>query len=385
MPFYLRKSISAGPFRFNLSSSGIGLSVGVKGLRIGTGPRGHYVHAGRGGLYYRASLGGRPTQSRRPRSEQPPPAEANRPSRLAEQGRVVMVEVGSGDILGMCDSSVTDLINDLNAKQARVPLGPVLGLGVAGLSLLALLAGGASGSVASGVGAFALLAAIPAWALGAWLDQSLRRSVLFYDLDPEATAKFQRVTTEFDALAGCKGKWHIQSGGVVRDLTTWKRNAGAAHLIDRKPARLTYSLPKVLRSNVTPPALGIGGRTFYFFPEVIIVQGGGKFGAVGYGDLEIRWQQTRFIEDGHPPNDAQVVDHTWKHPNKSGGPDRRFRDNRRLPVCLYEVMHLSSRSGVNELAEFSKVGVVELFAAALRDLPKQPASESLLAIESSAR
>jgi uncharacterized protein (DUF58 family) len=105
-----------------------------------------------------------------------------------------MVEVGSGDILGMCDSSVTDLINDLNAKQARVPLGPVLGLGVAGLSLLAILAGGASGSVASGVGAFALLAAIAAWALGAWLDQSLRRSVLFYDLDPEATAKFQRVT-----------------------------------------------------------------------------------------------------------------------------------------------------------------------------------------------
>jgi hypothetical protein len=49
MPFYLRKSISAGPFRFNLSSSGIGLSVGVKGVRIGTGPRGHYVHAGRGG------------------------------------------------------------------------------------------------------------------------------------------------------------------------------------------------------------------------------------------------------------------------------------------------------------------------------------------------
>lgn len=165
----------------------------------------------------------------------------------------------------------------------------------------------------------------------------------------------------------------------------WKRNAGAAHLIDRKPARLTYGLPKVLRSNVTPPALGIGGRTFYFFPEVIIVQHGGRFGAVGYGDLEIRWQQTRFIEDGHPPNDAQVVDHTWKHPNKSGGPDRRFRDNRRLPVCLYEVMHLSSRSGVNELAEFSKVGVVGLFAAALRDLPKQPASESLLAIESCAR
>ncbi|MDP9015010.1 MAG: hypothetical protein M3O41_20570 [Pseudomonadota bacterium] len=292
-----------------------------------------------------------------------------------------MVDVSSGDVDGMRDSSVADLIDDLNAKQARLPLGPVLGLGASaiGLGLLAVLANARPGSAGAGVGAFALLAAIPAWAIGVWLDQSLRRSVLFYNLDAEAAAKFQRATAEFDALAGCKGKWHIQSGGVVRDLATWKRNAGAAHIVDRKSALLAYSLPTVLRSNVTPPALGMGRRTFYFFPEVIIVQDGRKFGAVGYGELEIRWQQSRFIEDGHPPNDAQVVDHTWEHPNKSGGPDRRFKDNRRLPVCLYDVMHMSSRSGMNELAEFSKVGVVERFAAALRELPRQPASKSLLA------
>ncbi|RVB09049.1 DUF4236 domain-containing protein, partial [Mesorhizobium sp. M7A.F.Ca.CA.004.05.1.1] len=52
MGFYVRKSISAGPFRFNFSSGGVGASVGVQGLRIGTGPRGHYIHAGVGGLYY---------------------------------------------------------------------------------------------------------------------------------------------------------------------------------------------------------------------------------------------------------------------------------------------------------------------------------------------
>jgi len=60
----------------------------------------------------------------------------------------------------------------------------------------------------------------------------------------------------------------------------------------------------------------MGRRTFYFFPEVSIVQDGGKFGAVGGGDLEMQWRQSRLVDDGHPPNDAQVVDHTWKHPNK---------------------------------------------------------------------
>ncbi len=57
MAFYLRKSFKAGPIRFNLSKSGIGVSAGVKGLRAGTGPRGAYMHAGRGGVYMRKSLG----------------------------------------------------------------------------------------------------------------------------------------------------------------------------------------------------------------------------------------------------------------------------------------------------------------------------------------
>ena len=51
MGFYIRKSISAGPFRFNLSGSGLGMSVGVKGLRIGSGhPWQLRAHGSRGVL-----------------------------------------------------------------------------------------------------------------------------------------------------------------------------------------------------------------------------------------------------------------------------------------------------------------------------------------------
>ena len=38
MGFYIRKSLSAGPFRFNLSKSGVGVSVGVPGFRD-SGPK----------------------------------------------------------------------------------------------------------------------------------------------------------------------------------------------------------------------------------------------------------------------------------------------------------------------------------------------------------
>jgi hypothetical protein len=56
MGVFLRKSFSAGPIRFNLSKSGIGMSAGVKGLRYSVGPRGVGVSAGRKGVYFRKTL-----------------------------------------------------------------------------------------------------------------------------------------------------------------------------------------------------------------------------------------------------------------------------------------------------------------------------------------
>lgn len=292
-----------------------------------------------------------------------------------------MVSVGSGDVAAMRDSTVTDLLDDLNRKQAQIPFAPIAGGCLALIGILSLLASNSGGQLGANViGIAALIGTIPAWLIGKWLDSYKRTSVLYYDLKDAAEDAYKKVAEDFDKLAVCQGKWHIASGGAVRDITTWKRNAGAAHLVNRKIASLTYGLPKVLRSNVTPPAVTLGERTFYFFPEVAIIKHRRRYGAVGYADLHIRSQTSQFIEDGRPPSDAQVVGQTWQHPNKAGGPDRRFRDNRQLPVCLYEVMHLSSASGVNEILEFSRTGVVEPFATALLNLPRSQAPGGLEAI-----
>lgn len=74
--FYILKSLSTGTFRFNLSKSGVGVSVGVPGFRVGTGPRGNYVHTGRGGVYYRTTLNG----PKAPAATQPPVPVTTQPS-----------------------------------------------------------------------------------------------------------------------------------------------------------------------------------------------------------------------------------------------------------------------------------------------------------------
>ena len=56
MGFFFRKTRSAGPFNFNFSTSGIGVSTGITGARIGVGPQGTTISLGRDGFYYRKRI-----------------------------------------------------------------------------------------------------------------------------------------------------------------------------------------------------------------------------------------------------------------------------------------------------------------------------------------
>jgi hypothetical protein len=358
VPFHLRRSVQAGPFRFNFSNGGVGASVGIRGLRIGTGPRGHYVHAGRGGIYYRATLG----RAGDRRTAAPARSAAPEPQNAFAQDGVTMVEVESGDVLAMRDETVGELLDEINAKRRQVSMAAALGWSGAGVGLLAMLLLGPAGFLV------ALLGAI-GWAVGRWLDSYRRTCVLFYDLEPEVQRVYEEAVAGFDGLAGCAAKWHVEAGGAVRDLTTWKRNAGATHIVRKKPTVLDYKLPPTITSNITPPALHVGKQIIFFFPDFALMDDGRSVGAVPYSQLSIAWQDSNFIEDGPVPRDAAVIGQTWKHPNKSGGPDRRFRDNRQIPICRYEAMHLTSSSGINELIEFSRSGVAAPFVTALKRMP----------------
>lgn len=274
-----------------------------------------------------------------------------------------MVEVDSSDVIAMRDESFSELLDEINEKLQRPSMASTLGWSIGMIGLLTMLISVIGGFIVT-------MLALPAWALGRWLDSYLRVIVLFYDLTPEAEASYEDMVNSFDVMISCVGKWHIEAGGAVQDMTTWKRNAGASHIVSKKPTLLHYKLPPVIAANITPPALHVGRQVIYFLPDVALVFEGARAGAVGYNDLAIAFQNSNFIEEGAVPSDIQIIGYTWKHPNKNGGPDRRFRDNRQIPICLYEAMHLTSKSGLNELVQFSKTGVVTQFAQSIKMLPK---------------
>lgn len=357
MGFYLRKSISVGPLRFNLSKSGIGLSAGVKGLRFGVGPRGNYVHMGRGGLYYRATL---PSSTL---SNRPPSQPDLSPSPQVPPGtHAPLEEIESADVSQIVDSSSRELLDELNRKRARMRLWPVIAI----VSVVVLGVG-----VSSNWPTWLLAVLLVAGSVGTYIahgrDVLEKTVVLFYDFDSHMEAAYAQLHSAASQLANCAAAWHIEASGKVHDR---KYHAGASDLVRRKGTSIQNAEPPYVKTNIETFAVGVGRQTLHFFPDRVLVYDTNGVGAVGYPELRVEVSATRFIESDSVPRDAEVVDRTWKYVNKSGGPDRRFKDNKELPVCRYEEIALSSSSGLNEILQLSRCGSGSDFAEAISLLGK---------------
>lgn len=356
MGFYIRRSVSVGPFRFNLSKSGIGLSMGVKGLRVGTGPRGNYVHMGRGGLYFRSALPSSGTATPlvpSPRLTSPVPM-GNDPTVAAFE------EIESATVLQLTDSSSADIVQQIAAKAKVGRLFP-WAIIVSGLLLLILRFLGAPIWL---LGTIALVSLVVCF-LAHRRDVVARSVVLMYELDDAIQAAFGRLHSAFEAIQASGRFWHIPSSAHVLNR---KYHAGAGNVVNRRTVTVRKGNPPILKTNIESILLPAGRQTLVFLPDRLLVFEGASVAGIDYGNLILRIGDTRFIEDSAPPSDATVVGSTWRYVNKSGGPDRRFANNAQLPIALYEEIHFGSASGLNETFQCSRRGIGEQLRKAITEI-----------------
>jgi hypothetical protein len=388
MGLSFRKSVKAGPFRFNLSGSGVGVSVGVPGFRIGTGPRGNYISMSGGGFTYRTSLG-----SRNPRTAQVPgptprsseDAEPRQGQRFIPSGSATVAPlevIQSADIRQLSDTDSADLVEEINSKRRKFAVWywPLVLLAV--LWLKALQGDGDPNLVL--VGALAVLSlctGIWCYWLYMW-DEARRSTVLFYDFDGNAAETYEYVLSAFDGLCTCRASWRILASGRVLD---GRYNAGAGETLKRKTASLGTGGVKHVKCNIDVPWLAAGSNRFYFYPDRIFIVSGKQVAVCTYESLSVDARLTRFIETDGVPSDSNVVGHTWRFVNKNGSPDRRFKDNRQIPIAQYEELQLRSAQGVQELYQFSRVGTPEAFANSLSQLGRYGQSSAGVSIGRRAR
>jgi hypothetical protein len=171
-----------------------------------------------------------------------------------------------------------------------------------------------------------------------------RESRLFYELDEVEQQKNNAVKQSLELLAKCHRIWRIEAKSATWD---WKRNAGASFLVRRTTIGVSNLSPPRVKTNIPVPCVNMGRTQLYFLPDTILYRDDMGYGAIAYIDFRLVQGLTRFIESEGVPSDAIIVDHTWRYVNKNGGPDRRFNNNRQLPVLQLGVLVFTSSKGLN--------------------------------------
>jgi len=193
------------------------------------------------------------------------------------------------------------------------------------------------------------------------IDKKRFEIFLHYDMD-ESVCQIYKQFGEHFALFTLSAKiWQYINTERTFDA---KRNAGAGNLIRRTPVTyISADKPPAEHfiTNVSIPYVRLTNIELYFLPERLLVKQSGEFAAVFYKNLHLTRTTTRFIEDESLAPDALVVDKTWRYVNKSGGPDRRFSDNRQLPICAYSEYTFKSDTGIYEVITTSKPGAMDAF------------------------
>ena len=231
MPFYMQSSIKVGPYRFEASQPGAELSAASRG---GSRPDAHFIKAGPYGFSYQGYV----KDSKRSEARA---VDVPAQSRITQWFDVEMIEVASGDVLQMRNEQFGTILDEINAKVHSSRLATILPAAVTVTAVIAAFAGQLG---------FLWLAvlALPLWILGKRLDSYRRVTVLLYELSEGVEDAFARVTEAFDLMMSCSGQWQIEAGTVVKDLATWKRNAGASHLVQKSPTASATACQKSSRA-----------------------------------------------------------------------------------------------------------------------------------------
>ena len=337
MGFYFRKSVNFGPFRFNFSRSGIGVSTGVKGFRVGTGPNGNYVHMGRKGIYYKKTFGKNNNKSQISSYNNLKYNNINTNNNLESE------KIESQNISEIVDSTSEELIKEINEKQKLFSYRWLSLFGIFNPVLFLIL-----------------------FIVFYYIDKNRKTVIIVYDIDTETEQELQKFYDSFNDINKCHKKWQIIESMRNAD---YKYHSGASNLIKRININITMGAPSFIKTNVKVPCINMAnGGTLCFLPDKLLIIRGKEVGALSYENVKINKYTGRFIEEEEKPFDGTVIDYTWRYVNKSGGPDLRFSNNPRIPIMEYTYMDFLSTNGLNEKFMLSKAVVGDSFINELERL-----------------
>jgi len=178
---------------------------------------------------------------------------------------------------------------------------------------------------------------------------------------------YAKVRDAFQALLQARAIWDVTS---EREVDVRRERSSSTRAISRERVRFEYGRSDILSYPDEVPVLRNrnGGDLFLYPAFILVAESPTTFGLVDFRDLRIAYRAVRFTESEEVQSDAAKVGTTWLKVNADGSPDKRFRENRELPVVAYGSLELRSGSGLNEEYQVSNEKLAGDFGTALKNL-----------------
>jgi hypothetical protein len=163
----------------------------------------------------------------------------------------------------------------------------------------------------------------------------------------ERQRAYSSMVRAFDTLKLSHKKWDVTAD---RSTNQFVERTLADRTVDRHPIIFEFSSTDLIQfSGRAMRFENVNGDDILIYPGVAVIpRADGVFALIDIRELKIEIEGVRFHEAESVPNDAEVVGHTWAKTNKDGSPDRRFKENYQIPICLYGQIAFRSQTGVTE-------------------------------------
>lgn len=382
MGFRFRKSVRLFPgVRLNLGKSGMSVSVGGPGAIVNFGPRHTALTLGipGTGLSYRHQF---PKQTAVP-ARQPtaqaafppaPPLSNQLPSDLRPP-EPIPGEIRSGEVASLTSPDLTGLKRLINEAAAqREALKPELTEAIANRAKLWKKLRRREQPPLR----FFMKSAIPqakadfeevdTEALKVAAAVAVSHINVDFTFDAESLAAQQKMESTYASLARAHRIWDVMSSVGIDRV---RERSAASHAITRTPVRFTFVTDGIIAGGRRGLRFqNANGADLDIFPGILLMRARSAtdYALIDLRELQLDYQPKRFIEEDPVPADAKVIGHAWEKSNKDGSPDRRFSDNRQIPIALYGELRFTTPSGVAEAYHVSNCEAAMAFGQAFHEL-----------------
>lgn len=299
-----------------------------KSLRYGLRPDGRYfVHAGRHGVYFRRNGDEEQTPVRaggRWRTQADESKQAIKYSQI-ESEAIDELEPEGPLLPDFLTTNSSELIRLIDESRRMPEIAGKLAIAAGLLAIAAAL-------VHPLLAVVVALLGIPLFLTAKSWDQRRREIRLHYSFDQAGKSLIENLYVAFNQLAGCKKLWKRSGSDELIDNEALDESVASEFVERREVHAGAASLPNVV-SDVPIPVFQLPRCKINLLPNGLLVDIADRLEFLSFHKLQLDSLQQHFIEDNRPPSDATIVEYARE-------------DNRKLPVCLYGEVHLSTDSSV---------------------------------------